>query len=111
MPFKSQNERDVESKESYLNFKTDLQEQNAAKPTTENYLRYQSLGEVGMVLKQKALWMVFRRIPAIFSLNKSSEYKPASELYLGRLLIQSSGNVILINQIKKGLKHKPLVEN
>lgn len=69
MPFKSQNERDVESKESYLNFKTDLQEQNAAKPTTENYLRYQLLGEVGMVLKQKALWMVFRRIPAIFLLT------------------------------------------
>lgn len=56
VPFKSQTERDAEPKESYLNFLTDLQEQNTAKPTTENYLRYQLLEEVGMVLgEQKVL--------------------------------------------------------
>lgn len=45
--------RDAEPTESYLNFVTDLQEQNTAKPTTKNYLRYQLLEEVGMVLGEE----------------------------------------------------------
>lgn len=66
-----------------------------------------------MVLReQKALRVHgFQKDTWHLSLNTSSEYKPASEHYLGCLLIQSSGNVILINQTKKGLKHKLLVEN